>query len=324
LVLAVAAALPAPPATAAPLWIEACQRLLRIYTGEPKLAEERAKAALPGIRDANLERWRKNVATAPEALNGLKLDEALALLSKLKQRKDPTQHGRRVRNATFFVPLGDGRVAVVKKVFTRSELGESRVYHTTNNVKYEVIAFIIDRYLGINAVAPAIMLDGQTVAQLFVRAAPVSYLEAGHDPAMLLEISHVRLLDLLVGNADRAISKDLLAGENGKVVAPDFDLSRPSSFCPVDAALYFLRASELVVEPGRKLGSRGPTPGMFLHSVLEKLRALDREKLLELARGADIQLTEPQIVGVLSSRAAALRAIEHWKQVYGADLIEIP
>jgi hypothetical protein len=317
-------ALPATPAFAAPSWLESCQRLLRIYTGEPKLAEERAKAALPVIRDANLERWRKNVATPPEALNGLKLEEALRLLSVLKVAQDPAAGGRRVRNATFFVSLGHGQAAVVKRVFTRSEMGESRVYHTTNNVKYEVLAFVIDRYLGSNVVAPVIALDDGSVAQLLIRAASMNAVKAGHDPVLLLEMSHVRLVDLLVGNGDRNNSENLLVGADSKVVGIDFDLSRPSAFCPVEAAFYSLRAPELVVEPGRKLGSRGPVPGVFSHGVLEKLRALDRAKVVELAAGAGIRLSEADIISVLAGRAAGLRAIEEWKKTYGADLIELP
>ena len=326
--VALAAALnPIPQAGAAPAFVEACQRLLKIYFKQPEFVEKRAKEFLPQIEEQQRESWKKAMSMAPEQLNGLSLEQARRLLESLKGLEDPTANGKRVRNETYFVPLGGGQSAVVKKIFTRVEMGESKVYRTTNNPKYEVLAFAIDRYLGTNLVAPAVMLEGGASAQLRIRAGSVNAAGPGKAPENLLEMSHTRLLDVLIGNGDRGFSENLLvASVDGvsKTVAIDFDLSRPLTFFPVEAAEFSLSAHELLLEPKRKVGKHGYVPGVFSKPVIARLRALDRAKIIEIAAAEGLKLSEDQITAILAGRYASLTTIDAWISRYGENLILIP
>ncbi|MBI3542588.1 MAG: hypothetical protein HY075_04865 [Deltaproteobacteria bacterium] len=310
------------PAQAVPPFVQACQRLLKIYFRDPAFTEQRAKQYLPDIVKANKKTWLELNARAPEELNGLSLAEALKLLEQLKAREDAAAGGQHVRNATYFVRLGEGHKAVVKRRHTRSEMGEGRVYNFSNDPRFEVLAFVLDRFLGTNLVPPAILLDATTAAQLLVRAGPVKQGKLSKEHATLMELTHMRLLDVLVGNGDRNGPDNLLAAD-GKVVAIDFDLSRAVPMFPIEAAEFSLKADGVVLEPRLKVGKAGTLPGVFARRVVAQLRALDRAKLVELAEAAGLKLSENEIQSVLAGRAASLAVVERWSGAYGRELVEV-
>lgn len=295
-------------------FLTACEIWLKETFPNALVLEQRVRAVLPTIKAENLERWRIRASTTPESKLGLSEGEALRLLSSLKNLRDPSRSGIHIRNATYRVPLPEDQKAIVKQRFRRSDLFEGRAVHITNDPLYDVEAFVLDRKLGINLVAPAMKLNEDTAAILFIEgAAPIKPQAAQNDPASFVEMTHVRMLDLLLGNFDRSFSDNLLRLD-GKLVAIDFDLCRPSPSFPVEAAEYSLRAA--------KFGKLRNLPGVFAKSVLVKLRALNHDLLSEPDAYGNV-LRENTITSILGTRDAILHVIDHWKAKFGDEIIEL-
>ncbi|MBI4051695.1 MAG: hypothetical protein HY400_04240 [Elusimicrobia bacterium] len=281
------------------------------------------KRFLPKVNAEYLALWKDRAATNPEMANGINTEEALALLSQLKGVQKSEEGGVHVINGTYFKDLHGGQEAVIKKAFHRSAMGESRVYHVTNDIRFEVLAFHLDRFLGTNLVPPVVRLNQDTIAQLKISASPITMKKAARNPANLMDLSHLKILDILLGNVDREMPGNLLSTERGKLVGIDFDLCYPSPWAVPEAVEHHLQIENVLLEPDRKVGKYGATPGIFSRQVLNRLRILDREKILGLAQEGEIELKEKEIESLLLYRQLILQRVEEWKKQYGTEFIEI-
>lgn len=298
------------------------RRLWNSVIDDPELGEERARRYLPGIHARNLDAWRERLGRLPEQANGLSTERAIELLSRLKGEKNPASGAEHVRNGTYFRHIEDGQYAVVKRVYRRSEMGESRVYSFSNDVRFEVLAFHLDRFLGTNLVPPALRLDGGTIAQLKIRGVPTSLDREARDPLNLMDLSHLRILDLLTGNVDRKFPGNLLSSA-GKLVGIDFDLSYPDTMPHLGYLERRLRVEGVTLEPRELFWKRGPLPGVFSRAALERLARLDRETIRRLAAEGGIALKPSEVESVFAHAQGVLFVVRGWQEKYGPDLIVV-
>lgn len=301
---------------------DVCVRLFKVVTADSQFTQDRAKAYLPGVVEANRQIWLDRLKKRPEEWSGLTTEEALASLQTLNTNGYSTWGVGAVRNATYFIPVPRG-TAVVKDSAQRTNIDGDKVVSFYNYPRYEVMAFILDRYLGTNLVPPAVMLKGGSSASFKVRGGAISVSGAESSPANFMDISHMRILDILMANGDRNFPGNLLQGPDGRPVAIDFDLSKPfyPSFGYGGASHYYIEST--VVDSSVRLGKKGPLPGVISKEVYDRLLDLDEKKILEIAKEGGMTLTRNEIDSILSGRASVRASVQRWEGIYGSSNILI-
>ena len=309
---------------------ESCGTLLKEFIRDPDYLQGRAREALVKIRETQKESWLLSRAQRPEQAYGAQEAEALRWFRELSE-KDLNALTRKTiyTNQAWgnSVELyGNGSFgALLKKNYRRSSFDGEKAHHVSNNIRYEVLAHALDRYLGTNLVPPARFLNGNSKALvLFIPfSRSMSWASLESNPKHLVRITHTRYLDELLSNRDRENSENMLLGPQGAAVAIDFDLSQANGYYSgFNSYIDFVMRARPPSAASAKLPPRKVAlPGVTSKSVYEKLEALNSDSLNVLAGQAGITLTENEQKSILGGRSRILGSIDKWKQIYGEEQV---
>lgn len=307
--------------------MQSCVDFFRYVTGDPAYFNGKIREHLPRlVRDHSAE-WREGAALRPEGLTGLSAGESLALLGSLRGQGLWGRGGSTLSNSAWgnslqILPVGSQHV-VIKTDQQRTSIEGDRVVSFRSFARYEAIAYALDEFLGTNVVPPALMLDARTAAILYVPGRSTHMGRMTEEPRRLLAASHLRLIDLLLGNADRDAPGNIVVA-NGRMVGIDFDMSQlyRRSF-GTGGPIEYLHAN-VIVDRTRWLGGRTRMPGVFSRSVIARLTELDRPALERMMPKVGIHLSENEVKNILESRAQLLASVREWAARYGEENILVP
>ncbi len=309
--------------------LKQCGTMFKEWVIPPRVEviKERTTPRLKELREKYQFIWLTEQKLLPEKINGLSTNEALKLLKGLKTGGPSAWKNRRnLRNRTYKISLNTEQNAIVKHTYLRSEMGDAHVNHTQNYVKFDVLAFALDRYLETNIVPPAITLSEDTIAELEIKSSPRKFKPFSEQPENLLTATHTRLLDTLLTNPDRINSDNMRTAPHKGGIAIDFDLAHPvSSMGIFEAAEECLFAKGIIVDSSKHfIGRKMDLPGIFSRTVVENLRNLNQTILSHLATEHNVKLNEKEMNNILSWKETSLEVIDYWISTYGENLILVP
>jgi hypothetical protein len=305
-----------------------CAELLKIWIQAPSISDARIREFLPVFHATYADQWARATEGLPENGWPITTEQALTTLKSLRGKTGLTwgassHTNPNWGNTTHFINVENVKV-ILKSNQQRTSIEGDRVKTFNNNVRYEVLAFAIDRYLGINLAPPAVMLDSDRAAILYTPGNATSFKNFASSPTNLVHATHIRFLDALLSNGDREAFGNIIITSSGRPVAIDFDLSMPYyPYFGFNSGMGYV-SNHVLIDPSRKLGKFGPMPGVVSRRVMEKLEKLDEAQLKKIASEVGLKLSESEIKNVLGSADYLKYSVGQWVRLYGETLTYVP
>lgn len=305
-----------------------CAEVFRIWIQSDAITQARINEFLPQFHKEHADTWGTLIPQPPEAASGLTTEQALALLNGLNGKTGLTWGATKVvnpawGNTTWFIPVNGAKV-ILKSNQQRTAVTGDKVVTFNNNVRYEVLAFALDRYLGTNLVPPAVMLDSGRAAILYTPGTATSFASYACSPRSLVHATHIKFIDALVSNGDREAPGNLVVSSLGYPVAIDFDLSRPYYLWQGFTGGMDYVTRGMMLDPARRFGKSGPISGVASRRVVEKLEKLDEATLVKIAGDAGLGLSKNEIANVLGSAKYLLYSLSQWEKQFGEANVYVP
>jgi len=309
-------------------FLKSCAEVLGIWIQSPSVTDSRINEFLPQFHRTHADAWANLVPEPPEAASGLTTEQALEMLRGLRDKSGLTWGATKYvnpawGNVTWFVPMGTSR-AIIKTNQQRTAMTGEKVVTFMNSVRYEVLAFVLDRYLGTNLVPPAVLLGPGRVAVLYTPGNATGFGSFSAWPRNLVHATHIRFIDALVSNGDRDAPGNLVVSAQGNPVAIDFDLSRPYyRWQGFNSGMEYVTRG-MLLDPSRRFGRFGPISGVASRRVVDKIQKLDELTLVKIAKEHGLHLSENEIANVLGSAKYVLYTLSQWEKRYGESNVYVP
>lgn len=307
----------------------------KILLQDARFHRGRYRESFPAVRDAFTETWLSQLNQRPEAefSDPMDTDEAVALLETLRDQtitlpKDskqvyarPFNVTRGKRSASALVKQSHNRLQIDAPTATEQVTVGNGSRMQVHVARWEVMAFKLDRFFGMNLVPPSTMIAADQSAQLLIPSRAADYRKQIRDPASLLDLSMIRMLDAILSNADRAFPGNFRVTARGRALAVDFDLSSPVMV--VEAAIRRrLIIKDYPVRSG--LLGRGWHPGVYSRRMIERMDSLVPEDLDRMAREGGMPLTDDEKRAIYSGVRTVARVVRELAAEYGEDLVWVP
>lgn len=280
-----------------------------------------------------IELWPKylnlinNSLTASRALESpeslLQLDESAALSSLREIEKSLLPQNRRnIVNETYLV--GEGKNSAYLKVSSeRGGIDEYGRFHGNRSVpRNEVLAFLFDRILGLEVAPPAIIHSQNEALVLKIPGSEASWKQTSSDAYNIYQVTQVKVLDLFMGNPDRAFPGNFLENHskekaNKKFIAIDFDLSKPALPIFFDNVVRYFQVEIRVQEDGKT--EVVYFPPLFRKNFKQEINSISRENLIERATNLGLILTEAEIRHFFEAVKIFNLVEKYYLELYGDD-----
>lgn len=262
----------------------------------------------------------------PESRANLTEEEARAFLADLVDRNEFLDGGYRVNGNRLF-RHHDSTTNLdfyIKHYFSRTELAESKPVKIRNYVKYEALAFALDRFIGGYLVLPAYLLAPDKVAILAApKTVSADYLRVKKNLALFRQTAYIDTLDAIFANADRRFANNILIDSEGNLIAHDWDRSSPSSGIVPWAVSNRLWLHKVPVKTADGKIKFLDIPLLVEPKIFEQMEELTPSLFVELGKAVGV-VVNPEEASIITGNTLLLAQLfrERWIKSFGS--IEAP